>query len=72
MASWYTYNNLFFAVLLFLIQCHLNGMSINDVPKFLLENPTMNDHMVIVPLDIDDLPLSFPLMLQGGTSYFPV
>ncbi len=43
-------------------------MSLNDVPKFLLKHPTVNDHAVI----IKDSSLFILLMLQGVTSYFSV
>ena len=59
-------------ILLCPMQCHLNGVTVNDVPKFLLKNPTVDDHAVIIPSDLDDLPLRISLMLQGVTSYFPV
>ncbi len=59
-------------ILLCPMQCHLNGVSIKDVPKLLLKNPMVNDHVIIIPSDIDDSTLLFPLMLQGVTSYFPV
>ncbi len=54
------------------MQRHLNGVSTNDMPKFMLKNLMVNDHAVIIPLDIDDSSLSIPLMLQGVSSYFPV
>ncbi len=38
--------------------------------KFLLKNPTVRDHAIL--LDIYDSPLWIPLMLQGITTYFPV
>ncbi len=47
-------------------------MPINDVPKFFLKNPIVNDHTVIIPSDIDDSSLLILLMLQHVTSYFPV
>ncbi len=54
------------------MQCRLHGVTINDIPKFLLKNPTVDDHAVIIPSDTDDLPLHISLMLQGVTSYFPM
>ncbi len=53
-------------------QCCLNSVFINDMPKFLLKNPTANENVVIIPSDINDNPLLIPLTLQGVTSYFPV
>ncbi len=54
------------------MQCCLNGVTINEVPKFLLTHPTVNDHSVVVPSDMDDSPLHILLKLQCVTSYFPV
>ncbi len=54
------------------MHCCLNGITVNDKPKFLLKNPMVNDHAVIVPSDIDDSPLLIPLIPQDVTSYFPV
>ena len=34
-------------ILLCPMQCCLNGVTVNDVPKFLLKNPTVDDHVVI-------------------------
>ncbi len=31
------------------IQCHLNAIDVNYMPKFLLKNPIVNDHLVIIP-----------------------
>ena len=59
-------------ILLCPMQCRLNGVTVNDVPKFLLKDPTVNDHAVVIPSDIDESSLLIPLMLQGVTSYFPV
>ncbi len=54
------------------MQCPLNGATINDEPKFLFKNPTVNDHAVIIPSDIDESTLYISLMLEGVTIYFPV
>ncbi len=59
-------------ILLCIMQCHLNGVSVPDVPKFVLKNPMMNYHVVIIPSDSNYSPLLISLMLQGVTSYFPV
>ena len=46
---------------------------VNDVPKFLTHFPTDNTHALIVQNPDDDLTtLTFPLHLQGVTSYLPV
>ncbi len=44
-------------ILLGPMHCRLNGVTVNDVPKFLLNNPTVDDHAVIIPSDLDGLPL---------------
>ncbi len=54
------------------MQCHLNGVTINDVPKFLLKNPRVDDHAIIIPSNVNDSLLQISLKLQGVTSYFPV
>ncbi len=54
------------------MQCQLNGVSVNDMPKFLVKNPMVNDHTVIILSNTDDSSLLIPLMLHGITSYFPV
>ncbi len=54
------------------MQYHLNGVSVNDMPKFLLKNLIVNNHTVIIQSDIDDSPLLIPLMHQCVTSYFLV
>ncbi len=54
------------------MQFHINGVSVHDNPKFLLQNPMVNVHVVIILSDMDDSPLLIPLMIQGVTSYFPV
>ncbi len=59
------------SILLCPMQCCLHGISVNDIPKFLMKNPIVNNHAVIVPSDINDSPLNIPLMPQG-VSYFPV
>ena len=50
----------------------MNDVSINDVPKFLLKNPSPDDHAFVVS-DPDDpsKTLTLPLMLRGVTSYLP-
>jgi hypothetical protein len=55
------------------MQCCVNDMTDNNVPKFLTCFPTDNMHALVVPnLDNDLTILSFPLHLQGVTSYLPV
>ena len=60
-------------ILLCPMQCRLNNVTVNDVPKFLVKNATVNDHLIIIPSDDDAMhALHIPLKLQGVTSYFPV
>ncbi len=35
---------------------HLNSVSVNVMPKFLLKNPMVNDYTVIIPSDTNDSP----------------
>jgi hypothetical protein len=54
-------------------QCHVNDVTVNNVPKFLTCFPTDNMHALIMQNSDNDLTtLSFPLNLQGVTSYLPV
>jgi hypothetical protein len=55
------------------MQCRVNDVIVNDVPKFLTLNPTDNTHAIVVQ-DPDDLDqhICFPLDLQGVTSYLTV
>ncbi len=55
------------------MQCRVNDVTVNDVPKFLTCFPTDNTHALVVQNpDNDSTTLSFPLHLQGVTSYLPV
>jgi hypothetical protein len=55
------------------MQCHVNDVTVNDVPKFLTHFPTDNTHALVVQNPDDDLTtLSFPLHLQGVTLYLLV
>ena len=55
------------------IQCRVNDVTVNNVPKFLTHFPTDNTHALIVQNPDNDLTtLSFPLHLQGATLYLPV
>jgi hypothetical protein len=55
------------------MQCRVNDVIVNDVPKFLTLNPTDNTHAIVVN-DPDDLErhICFPLNIQGVTSYLTV
>ncbi len=55
------------------MQCCINDVTVNDVPKFLTCFPTNNTHALIVQNpDDDSTTLCFPLHLQGVTLYLPV
>ena len=55
------------------MQCCLNGMYFNEVPKFIAEGPSVFTH-VIESRDLFDAahPLIIPLCLSRVTSYFDV
>ena len=59
--------------LLCLMQCHLNGVHISEVPKFLAENPSKTTHAIelVIPCNAAH-PLIILLQLNGVTSYFDV
>ena len=54
-------------------KCHLNGMHIGEVPKFLSESPSETTHAIELtdPLDTAHL-LIIPVQLSSETSYFDV
>jgi hypothetical protein len=54
------------------MQCHVNDVTVNDVPKFLTCFPTNTHALVVQNPDDDSTTLSFPLHLQGVTLYLPV
>jgi hypothetical protein len=55
------------------MQCRVNDMTVNNVPKILTHFPTDNTHALVVQNpDDDSTTLSFPLHLQGVTSYLLV
>ena len=59
--------------LLFPMQCHLNGVQISEVTKFLAENP--NENIQVIELDkLFDATYSLIILLQLSevTSYFDV
>ena len=53
------------------MQCRLNGVTVNDTPKFLTDNPTEESHSMILT-DPEDAAhqLSIHLELDGVISYF--
>jgi hypothetical protein len=55
------------------MQCCVNDVTVNNVPKFLTRFPTDNMHALTVQNpDNDSTTLTFPLHLQGATLYLPV
>ena len=57
------------------MQCRLNGVTVNEIPKFLVDNPTNVTHSLVFPMqeqDDDAHPTIIPLALDGVTSYFLV
>ncbi|KAI2507229.1 hypothetical protein MHU86_7186 [Fragilaria crotonensis] len=53
------------------MQLRLNDVIVNDVPRFLTENPTLLTHSLVVPTDDFDQPYVIPLTLHGVASSFP-
>ena len=55
------------------MQCHLNGVQISDVPKFISKNPIETSHTIEVGNPFDTAhPFIILLQLSGVTSYFDV
>lgn len=59
------------------MQCRVNDVVINDLPKFLDPNPSDTSHSILCPVHSldDDEPVqtvTLPLRLQGVTSYLNV
>ena len=55
------------------LQCHVNDVTVNDVPKFLTRFPTDNMHaIVVINPDGESKVCIFSLHLQGATPYLPV
>ncbi len=55
------------------MQCRINDVTVNNFPKYFTHFPTDNMHALVVQNPDNDLTtLSFPLHLQGVTSYLPV
>ena len=55
------------------MQCIVNDITINDVPKFLMKTPTPDSHFIVAH-DINNplTPLVLPLYINGVTSWLPV
>ena len=53
------------------MQCRVNGVLINEVPKYLSPDPTDSTHSITIPQQDDAAqPLIIPLRLEGVVSYF--
>ncbi len=53
------------------MQCRINGMDINEVPRFLTSNPTTSSHSIVIADPTDDAhPYTILLQLEGVVSYF--
>ena len=58
-------------VLLCPMQCCLNGARIDELPKFLADSPSIENHAIQLTDPYDDAhPLLIPLKVHGVTSYF--
>jgi hypothetical protein len=53
------------------MQCRINGVEINEVPRFLTSNPTTSSHSIVIadPTGNADH-YTIPLQLEGVVSYF--
>ena len=59
--------------LLCLMQCHVNGVPINEVPNFLAPVPSETTHAIQIENPIDAAhPIIVPLKLNEITSHFQV
>ena len=55
------------------MQCRVNDIITNDVPKFLMKTPTPDSHSIVAQ-DINNplTPLVLPLYIHGVTSWLPL
>jgi hypothetical protein len=58
-------------ILLGNFQLRLNNITVNDLPKFMSDEPTDETHAITIPLDNDGNVITIPLSLEGFISYFP-
>ena len=55
------------------MQCRINGVEINDVPKFLSPNPTTSSHSILIADPTDKVhPYTIPLRLEGVVSFLSI
>ncbi len=53
------------------MQCRINGVQLNEVPKFLTHNPTTSTHSIQIADPTDQVHLNIILLqLEGVVSYF--
>ena len=53
------------------MQCWINGVEINEVPRFLSQDPTTSTHSIRIANPTDEVHLyTIPLQLEGVVSYF--
>ena len=52
------------------MKCRMNGVEINETPKFLLNNPNESSHAIVVEDTEGSTLLVIPLLINGFTSYF--
>ena len=50
----------------------MNGVKVNELPKFLAEVPDETTHALQVMNPLDEGLMNIPMSLFGVTSYFPV
>ncbi|KAL7475176.1 hypothetical protein ACHAW6_001103 [Cyclotella cf. meneghiniana] len=53
------------------MKCRINGVEINEVPRFLTSTPTTSSHSIVIANPTDDAhQCTIPLQLEGDVSYF--
>ena len=57
--------------LLSTMQLRMNDVTVNDVPRFLTDNPTQLTHSLLVPTDDPNETYIIPMTLHGVASSFP-
>ncbi|KAI2495419.1 Reverse transcriptase (RNA-dependent DNA polymerase) [Fragilaria crotonensis] len=57
--------------LLSTMQLRLNDVKVNDVPRFLTDQPTELTHSLVIPIEQSDTPYVIPLSIIGVASSFP-
>ncbi|KAI2505146.1 hypothetical protein MHU86_9334 [Fragilaria crotonensis] len=53
------------------MQLRLNDVKVNDVPRFLTDQPTELTHSLVIPIEQSDTPYVIPLSIIGVASSFP-